>query len=250
MQSLINQIPAGKSIYVALVPPAFTSPTPLSSTRNQLNQEYNSVITTKLSNIEPEHPDFFYFFLEQANRFSLFYDTLHPNALGQLIMAYLWRNAIAGGTDLPFFLENLSPSTGTPFLKQNLLEIGDKYYVDASFTLTGIPSELINGRWIMTANNDKGDTSSEYLSFEVERNVTVYVAYDSDATEIPDWLSSSNGFTLTSSQLATSDPAVPTLDLYSRTYTAGTISLEKPCWWRNRCRQLYCDCGRKLKHNR
>jgi hypothetical protein len=137
-------------------------------------------------------------------------------------MAHLWHKAITGVGGPPFILENLSPSTITPFLKQNLLERGDIFYVDELFTLTSIPSGLLtDGRWIMTANNDKGNTATEYLSFDVDRNVTVYVAYDSDPSVIrPDWLTS-GGFVFTGFQLGTSNPAVPTMDLYSKDYLSG-----------------------------
>ena len=74
----------------------------------------------------------------------------------------------------------------------------------------------------MTANSDKGNTNSTYLSFGVDRSVTVYVAYDSGAT-LPGWLSS--GFSDTGKQLSTSNSSVPTMKLYSRTYPAGAISL-------------------------
>jgi len=97
--------------------------------------------------------------------------------------------------------------------------------VDESYTLTGIPSELAGGRWVMTANSDKGSTSSTYLSFDVDRNVTVYVGYDSGAASPPNWLAN-DGFSGAGLQLSTSNPSVPAMDLYSRNYTAGaTISL-------------------------
>ena len=235
MQTLLDKVvaQAGKTAFVALVPPIFTSPAdPLSSTTNSYVQLYNSVLTgliNNLPNVEPG-PDFFTFFLGSGtyqNLFSLFSDALHPNALGYLVMAYLWRKAITGIGGPPFILNNLSLSTVAPFLKQNLLETGNKYYVDESYTLTNIPSGLglANGRWIMTANSDVGNTDSVYVSFDVDRSVTVYVAYDLGAA-IPDWLSSSNGFNFTGSQLSTSNPSVPTMNLYSKTYTtAGTISL-------------------------
>jgi lysophospholipase L1-like esterase len=223
MQVLINKIIA-KQVFVALVPPAFTSANPLDSTRNQLIQEYNAVITSELTNIEPERPDFFSFFLsESVNRFSLFIDEIHLNSLGYLVMAYLWHNALTGSTDLPFILEDLTPSTVAPYLKQNLIEAGDEYYVDESFTINNIPSVLENGRWIMTANSDKANTSGEYLSFNVDRNVTVYVAYDSGAS-IPNWLNSN--FYDTGLNLGTSNPDVPSMDLYvSNTAMIGDISL-------------------------
>jgi lysophospholipase L1-like esterase len=228
MQVLVNRITGyGKSVYVALVPPAFTSSNPLSSTRNLLIQEYNAVISdpNELGNIEPEHPDLFSFFLSASvNRFSLFSDDIHLNALGYLVKTHLWHNALTGSTGLPFILENLTPSTVTPFLKQNLIEAGDAYYVDESFTLNNIPSGLEDGRWIMTANGDKNNTTGTYLSFNADRSVTVYVAYDSGAAAPPGWLS--DNFHVTGTQLSTSNPDAPLMDLYeSNSVMTGDISL-------------------------
>ena len=235
MQTLLDKVvtQAGKKAYVALIPPIFTSPVnPLSSTSNSYVQVYNSIITNLINNTPNVEagPDLFTFFLGSGtylNLYSLFSDALHPNALGHLVMAYLWHKAITGIGGPPFILNNLSPSTVIPFLKQNLLEAGNKYYVDEAYTLTSIPTGLglANGRWIMAANSDLGNTGSTYLSFDVDRSVTVYVAYDSGAATIPDWLSSSKGFASTGYQLGTSNPSVPTMDLYSKTYTAGAISL-------------------------
>lgn len=120
------------------------------------------------------------------NRFSLFEDNLHPNALGHSIIAALWRDVITNGpVDLPmdpcpapvFILEALDPYTHGH--KQNLLEVGDKYYTDENFTLTNIPKELEGGVWVLQANADNDDASADFLSFDVGANpVTVYIAYD------------------------------------------------------------------------
>jgi len=89
-------------------------------------------------------------------------------------------------------LNQLGNVVAAPFHKQTLMEVGNEYYVDESFTLTTIPSGfgLNSGIWIMTANSDSSNTSANYLSFDVDRNVTVFVAYDSVATTLPNWLSS------------------------------------------------------------
>ncbi len=75
----------------------------------------------------------------------------------------------------------------------------------------------------MTANADKTSRSSNYLSFDVDRSVRVYVAYDSGATALPNWLSGS--FTPTGNQLSSTDPAVPAFDLYWADFASGTVIL-------------------------
>ncbi|MBK8161665.1 MAG: SGNH/GDSL hydrolase family protein [Gammaproteobacteria bacterium] len=230
MQSLIDTLTtAGYTVYVALPPPIFGTSAPFTdpataSRNTSYILPYHSVINSELSNRQPG-PNFYNYFLGSgSNRFSLFYDVWHPNSLGHKVMSYLWHNALNPGSalPLPFVLDNLSTSTTAPYLKQNLLENGDFYYVDKAYTLTSIPSILNNGRWIMTADADVGNASTGYLSFTVDRPVTVYIAYDAGATSLPNWMSA---YTMTGLTVGTSDLLAPTLNLYSRVYTAGTVTL-------------------------
>jgi hypothetical protein len=227
MQLLIDEvIGPGKLPVVGLVPPAFqksTFPDPLNSERNSLIQRYNSVITSELTGCDIG-PDFFSFFLSSNhNRFSLFADSVHPNALGHAVMAYLWHNTLTGEELEPFILQDLEPSTVDPYLKQNLLEVGDTYYVDEEYTLTNIPPELNGGIWIMTANSERFNMESDYLFFSVDRNVEVYVGYDHGATAPPDWLE--NNFNPTGEVIGATDPGTSVLDLYKAAFGPGTITL-------------------------
>jgi lysophospholipase L1-like esterase len=231
MQSLINTLTAaGLTVSVARILPAFgsgsipfTNPLTASFNTNYI-QPYNSVITSQLTGCQVGPDLFAYFLSPTVNRFSLYTDTVHPNGLGYLLMAYLWHNSLNPGSPaaLPFVLDSLTPSTSSPYLKQNLLETGDTYYVDRAYTLTAIPSALTEGRWIMTANNDANNTSSSYVTFSVDRPVTVYIAYDAGASTRPNWMSS---FSSTGLTLGTTDPFSSTLNLYSRSYGAGQITL-------------------------
>jgi hypothetical protein len=188
-----------------------------------LIQEYNSVIISELTDIDIG-PDFFSFFLSPThNRFSLFADSVHPNALGHAVMAYLWHNTLTGEALEPFILQDLEPSTIDPYLKQNLLEVGDTYYVDEEYTLTSIPPELDGGIWIMTANSEYSNAQDNYISFSVDRNVEVYVGYDHGATAPPDWLE--NNFNPTSGVIGVTDPGTSVLDLYKAAFGPGTITL-------------------------
>jgi hypothetical protein len=226
MQLLVDKlIAAGKTeVMVARVPPAWGGSStsnrfsdPLNASRNQLIQEYNRVITSELVNVTPG-PDFFSFLLSPTiNRFSLFSDHLHPNALGFVVMAILWENAVTGSTIQPFILDNIVPAG----YQQNLLEVGDAYYIDRTYTLTSIPAFLRDGIWIMTANADKSNSSNSYLSFTVDRNVTIYVAYDSRATSLPNWM---GGFTDTGETLGVTDSG-SSLHLYRKNYPEGVVTL-------------------------
>jgi lysophospholipase L1-like esterase len=217
MQSLIDRIPSGKQIWVGLVPPIFRTLDPTTDPRNELIQDYNQIIRNELTGILIG-PDFYHFFLGSGiNRSSLFSDALHPNALGYRVMATLWKNVLTGQSISPFFVDWLSPG----HYKQNLLEAGNVYHVDSNSVLTGIPEELKDGVWIMTANADKTNASQAFLSFTVDRPVDVYVAYDASATQIPEWL---NAFTETSLYIYTN--GISTFKVYERPYPVpGQITL-------------------------
>ena len=106
------------------------------------------------------------------------------------------------------------------------LDVGDEYYLDRTYTVTSIPIELATGteEWIKTKNNDKyNTTSSDFLQFTISQDSIVYVAYDSRATSLPNWLSSN--FTMTSLTIGVTDSDMGHFDVYQQTFTAGTVSL-------------------------
>ena len=241
MQSLVNTLTGqGKTVWVAKVPPVL--PFAANTTRNGDLQGYNTAINS-LTGIQPG-PDFFAFFYDNNGtsgttsddyeRLSLYFNTLHPNALGQRVMSDLWNNSLTGGTAVPFFLDRLcnrlvssncsavSPTNH----KQNLLEVGYAPYIDAAYTLTVIPAALANGIWIQTANAESNDSSVSYIDFNVDRPVTVYVAYDAGAVSLPDWLNpGTSGFVDAGMNIQTTDPLTPSLRVYSQTFIAGAVSL-------------------------
>jgi lysophospholipase L1-like esterase len=230
MQSLINTLTtAGFTVYTALPPPIFgsstifTNPATASINTNYILQ-YHSVVINELTNRQLGPNLYTYFLGSGENRFSMFYDELHPDSLGHAVISVLWHNALdpSAPVALPFVLNNLSRSTISPYIKQNLLETGDIYYVDGTYTLTSIPPALTNGVWIMPASSDVNNTSESYISFNTDRSVTVYIAYDAGATALPNWM---GAFTPTGTTLGTTDPLSPTLNVYSRNYPAGTITL-------------------------
>jgi hypothetical protein len=164
----------------------------------------------------------------------MFYDKLHPNALGYRVMAGLWDNVLSGTATVPFYLDRLcnhlisvnctalSPTNH----KQSLLETGYKAYIDQNYTLTSIPAALADGIWIRTANAEKNNSASNYIDFTVDRSVTVYVAYDAGAASLPNWLNpSSSSFSDTGLEVQSSDPASPALHVYSKSFAAGSVSL-------------------------
>ena len=67
-----------------------------------------------------------------------------------------------------------------------------------------------------------GNKSNQYIKFQADRSVDVYIAYDGGATARPNWMS---GFTNTGLSVGTTDPNGPVMNLYVRTYPAGLITL-------------------------
>ena len=75
----------------------------------------------------------------------------------------------------------------------------------------------------MTANQDSNNTSASYITFDVDRNVTVYIAYDIDTTNpaetLPDWISTGGYTEVTPASVLTLSGVTRTYRLYSKTVT-------------------------------
>ena len=245
LQTIIDTLHANgrDTVYLSLLPPAWgrgstvdTYPDPLdpSATRNQTIITYNTAIEGML----PQAgvllgPDFFSCLLTPTvNRFSLFEDNLHPNALGHAVMAALWHDAITNGPVVPpmdpcplpiYILESLDAYAHGH--KQNLLEAGDEYYTDAAFTLTNVPPELQDGVWVMQANADNTNADASFLSFDAGSSpVTVYIAYD--PAGVPP-TSSTHTFTpvTLSENLTVSDGSVGTFSIVEATSVTNTVTI-------------------------
>lgn len=63
----------------------------------------------------------------------------------------------------------------------------------------------------MTANADRNEVAASYVTFDVDRNADLFVAYDANANSVPEWLS---GFLDTGEMVGTSNPNAPSLRLY------------------------------------
>jgi len=230
-------------VHVALIPPVwgpnkdslYRDPLGYAAERNRLIADYNRVITDEIVT-QPSvkaGPDFFSCFLTPSvNRFSLFEDHIHPNALGYVMMAALWRDVIteqsvavpADPCPSPvYILESLDPYVHGH--KQNLLTVGDRYYTDELFTLINIPTELADGIWVSQANADNDNGDASFLNFDAGRSpVSVYVAYD-PAGNPP--LSSSHEFepVTLSDDLTTSDPSVGVFSIVKASGVTGTVGI-------------------------
>jgi fibronectin type 3 domain-containing protein len=101
---------------------------------------------------------------------------------------------------------------------------GALLYNDRSYTIASLDSTLQGGTLIQTANSDKRDANSSYLSFSVSQPVTVYVAYStSQISGLPSWLSD---WTQTDLTFTWSDNAGSlTNTVFAKSFAAGTVTL-------------------------
>ena len=106
-----------------------------------------------------------------------------------------------------------------PRFAQAALASGMTYYTDRDYALTAVPAAYSGMAAITTPNDDRNlTTPAGYLNFEMPFDGTVYVAYDSRATGLPDWM---NGFSYTGETIETSLSTQPHLLVYGKTFAAG-----------------------------
>ena len=107
-----------------------------------------------------------------------------------------------------------------PRFGQTNLAVGMEYYSDRNYKLTAVPSPYLGMETITTPNEDRDlATPTGYLNFEMPFDGMVYVAYDSRATNLPNWM---NDFIDTGDRIYTSLDTQPYLKVYSRSYSAGS----------------------------
>jgi hypothetical protein len=126
---------------------------------------------------------------------------------------------IQASTPSPSILEvrNVKATSGKAYVAETGLKNGVKCYIDRDIVYGNVPSSLVGAAYIKTANDDKTSKGNQFLSFEVNQNMTVYVAHDNRLAK-PDWL---NSFSATGLGLQTDKP----FSLFKRDYPAGAVVL-------------------------
>lgn len=107
-------------------------------------------------------------------------------------------------------------------LKTNL-QVGNTQYGDRTYTFVTLPNSLLGASWIQTANGSKAFTANPLVTFNINQQATVYVAFDSRLT-VPSWIDgtwTNTGLTLTDSQGLSSS----TFNLYFKVFQTGQVSL-------------------------
>ncbi|WP_202621794.1 malectin domain-containing carbohydrate-binding protein [Pontibacter russatus] len=118
-------------------------------------------------------------------------------------------------------ISNISASSGRSYILGSLA-VGAQHYTDRTYKITSVPASLSGASLIRTANDDKKSTSSSLLSFNLSESATVYIAYDPRATALPSWLS---GWQKLTDKIGVDDSQISSMDLYSKTFPAGAVSL-------------------------
>jgi len=116
------------------------------------------------------------------------------------------------------FISNLLPAN----YQAVYLDEQEKYYTDRNYQVMSVPDSLKHLFWIRTANDDKNDTSTDIIRFQLLCGATIYIAYDSRATAPPDWLG--NGFVQTNMVINVNDK-FNYFTIWKKHLAAGAVAL-------------------------
>jgi hypothetical protein len=113
-----------------------------------------------------------------------------------------------------------SVSTSQPYATTST-QTGALEFIDRSYTITSLSSNLNGGRLIRTANDDKFVTATSHLTFTVSAAASIYLVWDSRVDGVPAWLDGS--WTLTSETYVSE--GMGAADVYVKNVGAGQTTL-------------------------
>lgn len=136
-------------------------------------------------------------------------------------------NVSAASTILPVTTNTSSVTLQITGLNPSVYTVSDYIsgalaYTDRTYTFTQVPSVLTGKKMIKVANNDKANNASSYISFTVNKPVTIYVAIDKRVTSLPNWYSS---WVKTNLTTFINDNNTLGYEFYKKDFQAGTIAL-------------------------
>lgn len=102
------------------------------------------------------------------------------------------------------------------------LSVGNSYYIDRGYMLMNVPDDKEKLLWLKTANSDRWRTDDDFLSFQVETNVKIYIGYDSRALTVPYWLE--ENFKKTNKAVGVSDLSHE-FEIWEQTCASGKVVL-------------------------
>ena len=103
----------------------------------------------------------------------------------------------------------------------SFLDVGKEYYLDRNYVITHVPEDLQHVKMIMTTNSEKENSSTRFMELTLSKSAFVYVAFDSRATSVPNWLASK--FSKTEFFIGVSEKAEK-LDLWRGFFPTGTLN--------------------------
>ena len=150
-------------------------------------------------------------------------DTVSPNISPPLGVDATTTVAPTG----PVVVSSIAVASGKTYVAmKGMMAVGAKVYTDRTYkTMSPLPSIVLGATYIQTANNDKVSKpgSTSFLSFNVDRAVTVYVAHDNRIAP-PKWLTST--FTRTSATITNTDfYGQQHLTVFKRDFPQGKVTL-------------------------
>ncbi len=117
-------------------------------------------------------------------------------------------------------ITNLNVASGKAYqIVVDGLQNGARAYVDRKqHKYSAVPAALNGATYIKTANSDNKSKAASFLTFDVNQDVTVYVAHDDRITAKPSWLGTETTF---------DDIVISgnTFSIFASDYLAGTITL-------------------------
>ncbi len=120
-------------------------------------------------------------------------------------------------------ISNLTVASGKAYeIVENGLRNEAIVYIEAKYKkikYSTLPTWLEGTTYIKTAYKDADSGDASLLTFDVDRDVTVYVAHDDRITMKPSWLIS---FTDTGDNLVTTDTI---FSVFASNFLAGTVTL-------------------------
>ena len=118
-------------------------------------------------------------------------------------------------------ISNLAVASGRDYqVEYDALQVGSLQYTDRDYTFTLLPQGYDGLTYIRTACDDKGSQGTRFLVFEVNRDVRIYVAFDS-RIERPTWLAT---WEPTGDNLYSSSGGLA-LNIFQKDFAAGWVEL-------------------------
>jgi hypothetical protein len=110
---------------------------------------------------------------------------------------------------------------------QTNLQTGNQQYGDRAFTFSSVPSAVAGAAWIRTANDSKNFAGNPLVTFRVNSNAYVYIAYNDSIGTKSAWLvGAGTGWTDTGTDLVNNQSTQTRYSLYRKYFAAGsTVSL-------------------------